>query len=192
MDLWASRPRGKMYKIKTNKHLTLSYKNYLHNRHAPPKNDRKLCCGVKTQYWPKHLSTVRSHVWKFGLDCLKLEVCKISGGEGRSPLLGGGHMWAAMPTFVHGRAISVKSLVVKIWFGLVEPFKSFGVGYTDKKKNKNKNKKNHERDWKQYLRKKLFSGGQKNLYSWLKKTLRHPQCFHRVDFFYPRWYSRLP
>ena len=24
------------YKIKTNKHLTLSYKNYLQNRHPPP------------------------------------------------------------------------------------------------------------------------------------------------------------
>ena len=27
---------GKMYKIKTNKRLILSYKNYLQNRHAPP------------------------------------------------------------------------------------------------------------------------------------------------------------
>ena len=26
----------KIYKIKTNKHLTLSYKDYLQNRHAPP------------------------------------------------------------------------------------------------------------------------------------------------------------
>ena len=32
-----------------------------------------------------------SHVWKFGLDWLKSEVCKIS-GDGRSPLLGGLHV----------------------------------------------------------------------------------------------------
>ena len=28
--------KKEMHKIKTNKHLTLSYKNYIQNRHAPP------------------------------------------------------------------------------------------------------------------------------------------------------------
>ena len=28
--------KKEMYKIKTNKHLALSYKNYPQNRHAPP------------------------------------------------------------------------------------------------------------------------------------------------------------
>ena len=59
--------------------------------------------------WP---IPVKSHVWKFGLDWLKSEVCKISGGRQRPPIKGG-HMWPAMPIFVHGRAISVKSLVWK-------------------------------------------------------------------------------
>ena len=37
VDLWASRPSGgKANKIKTNKHLTLSYKHYLQNRHTSP------------------------------------------------------------------------------------------------------------------------------------------------------------
>ena len=75
---------------------------------------------------------VKSHVWKFGLDWLKLELCKISGGQ--KPPVRGGHMWAAMPIFVHGRAISVKSLVWKFgsdWLSL-----SRVIVYTDKKKKK--------------------------------------------------------
>ena len=37
MSFAAKEKKGKeMYKIKTNKHLTLSYKNYLQNRYAPP------------------------------------------------------------------------------------------------------------------------------------------------------------
>ena len=33
---FAAKGKKEMYKIKTNKHLTLFYKNYLQNRHAPP------------------------------------------------------------------------------------------------------------------------------------------------------------
>ena len=55
-------------------------------------------------------------------------------GGGRSPLLGRGHMWAAMPIFVHGWAISVKSLMWKFssyWLSLSRVIVS-----TDKKKKK--------------------------------------------------------
>ena len=81
---------------------------------------------------------VKSHVWKFGLDWFKWEVCKISGG-GRSSLLGGSHMWAAMPIFVCGQAISVKSLVWKFgsdWLSL-----SRVIVVTEKKKKKSREQK---------------------------------------------------
>ena len=53
---------------------------------------------------------------------------------GKSPYYGGGegHMWAAMPIFVHGRAIPVKTLVWKFgsdWLSL-----SRVIPCTDKKK----------------------------------------------------------
>ena len=60
--------------------------------------------------------------------------------EGRPLLGGGGYMWPAMPIFELGRGCLDKSCV-KIWFGLVEAFKSYR-GYkpnehkdTDKDKN---------------------------------------------------------
>ena len=78
---------------------------------------------------------VKSHVWKFGLDWFKSEVCKISGGQ--KPPIKGSHMWPVMPIFVHGRAISVKRLVWKFgwdWLSL-----SRVIVVTDKKKNNNNN-----------------------------------------------------
>ena len=42
-------------------------------------------------------------------------------------LLLGGYMCPAIPIFELGRGIPVKSHVRKIWFGLVEPFKSYLV-----------------------------------------------------------------
>ena len=78
---------------------------------------------------------VKSHVWKFGLDWLKLVVCKIPGGGGgvhKHPIRGMGHMWPAMPIFIHGRAISVGSLVSKFgsdWLSL-----SRVIVVTDKKR----------------------------------------------------------
>ena len=78
---------------------------------------------------------VKSHVWKFGLDCLKSEACKILGGGGeglqKPHLLEGGHMWPVMPNFVHGQAISVKSLVWK--FGSDRLSLSRVIVFTDKK-----------------------------------------------------------
>ena len=36
MDLWALQPRGKKNLQNQNKHLTLSYKNYLQNQNPAP------------------------------------------------------------------------------------------------------------------------------------------------------------
>ena len=85
-------------------------------------------------------------MWKFGLDWLKSDVYEFSRGKNKAPIRGG-YMWPAMPIFEPGRAIPVKSRV-KIWFRLVEPFRSYRV-------HKHKHppppkKKNHRRNWKQY------------------------------------------
>ena len=50
------RGQGKkeMYKIKTNTHLTLSYKNYLQNHHTPLRRDC-ICVREETKIYPYHL-----------------------------------------------------------------------------------------------------------------------------------------
>ena len=66
---------------------------------------------------------VKSHVWKFGLDWLKSEVRDFSGGGGQKPPIRGIHVTCD----AHRRtwpSYSSQKLWVKIWFGLVEPFKS--------------------------------------------------------------------
>ena len=57
---------------------------------------------------------------------------KFQGEWGQNPPIRGNHMWAAMLIFVHGRAISVKSLVWK--FGLDWLSLSRVIVVTDKKK----------------------------------------------------------
>ena len=75
------------------------------------------------------------------------------GRESKSPLLGGGGLHLTCD--VHFRTwpsyFSQKSCV-KIWFGLVEPFKSYRGNRRKKKKKKIR------RDWKQYPSKKFASG----------------------------------
>ena len=89
---------------------------------------------------------VKSHVWKFGLDWLKSEVCKISGGGGVTC-----DRWC--PFSYMAEQFQLKILCEHL-VGLVEPFKSYRGNRQKKKK-----KKNHRRDWKQYLRKNSISGG---------------------------------
>ena len=67
---------------------------------------------------------VKSHVWKFGLDCLKSEVCIFKGG--RNPLLGGLHV-TCDPHLRTWPSYSSQKSCVKIWFGLLKPFKSYRV-----------------------------------------------------------------
>ena len=70
---------------------------------------------------------IKSHVWKFGSDWLSLSrvIIWIFRG-GRNPLLRGlqvtcnAHFWAWL-------SYSSQKSSVKIWFGLVEPFKSYRV-----------------------------------------------------------------
>ena len=54
---------------------------------------------------------VKNHVWKFGLNWLKSEVCEFSRRE--KPPIKRGYMWPAMPIFELGRAIPVNSQVWK-------------------------------------------------------------------------------
>ena len=46
-------------------------------------------CDLRCPFSNLDVLLVKSHVWKFGLDWLKLEVCIFGGGGGRNPLLGG-------------------------------------------------------------------------------------------------------
>ena len=80
--------------------------------------------------WP---IPVKSHVWKFGLDWLKSEVCEFSGG--RSSLLGGLHVKsdAHLRTWL---SYSSQKTRVEIWFSLVEPSKSYCVHKQTYKKKK--------------------------------------------------------
>ena len=59
---------------------------------------------------------------------------------------------------------------VKIWLGLVEPFKSYRVH----KRKKKKKKKNHRHNWKQYVSEKFFSRSQNKTgkAAWLWFALR--------------------
>ena len=62
-----------------------------------------------------------------------------------------GYMWPAMSILEPGQATPVKSRV-KIWFGLIEPFKSY-------RGHKQTNiKKNHRCNWKQHASERNFSG----------------------------------
>ena len=87
---------------------------------------------------------VKSHVWKFGSDWLNLSrVIVVTdkrkknnwilwggwgvGGGGRSLLLGS-YIWPLMPIFELMSYSSQKSCV-KIWFRLVEPFKSYHLNF---------------------------------------------------------------
>ena len=91
------------------------------------------------------------HVWKFGLDWLKAEVFEFSGG--RSPLLWGLHT-TCDAHFRTCPSYSSQKSHVKIWFVLVEPFKS----YCDLKKKKKKitdNWKQKKFSW-QWGKKKKF------------------------------------
>ena len=71
---------------------------------------------------------VKSHMWKFGLDWLSLSRVIIwifrGGGGGRNPLLGGLHVTCSAH-FRTWLSYSSQKSCVKIWFGLVEPFKSY-------------------------------------------------------------------
>ena len=67
---------------------------------------------------------VKSHVWKLGLDCLKSEVCIFKGG--RNPLLVGLHV-TCDPHLRTWPSYSSQKSCVKIWFGLLKPFKSYRV-----------------------------------------------------------------
>ena len=80
-------------------------------------------------------SSQKSCVKNFGLDWLKSEVCIFRGG--RNPLLGGLHVTsdAQLRTW---QSYSSQKSCVKIWFGLVEPFKSYRVHKHPKKKKKKK------------------------------------------------------
>ena len=68
---------------------------------------------------------VKSHVWKFGLDWLKSEVCIFKGG-GRNPVLGALHV-TCDPHLRTWPSYSSQKSCVKIWFGLVKPFRSYRV-----------------------------------------------------------------
>ena len=70
---------------------------------------------------------VKSHVWKFGSDCLSLSrvILWIFRG-GRNPLLGGLHV-TCNAHFRTWLSYSSQKSSVWIWFGLVEPFKSYCV-----------------------------------------------------------------
>ena len=84
--------------------------------------------------------SVKSHVWKFGLDWLSLPRviiwifrCVVGGGGGglfgRNPLLRG-YMWPAMPIFELSWAILVKSHMWKFgsyWLGLSRVFVSTNI-----------------------------------------------------------------
>ena len=48
--------------------------------------------------------------------------------RGQKPPIKGGYMWPTMPIFELGLTIPVKSCV-RIWFGLVEPFKSYHLNF---------------------------------------------------------------
>ena len=112
--------------------------------------------------WPKmpifelgRAMPVKSHVWKFGLDWLKSELCIFGGGGGggggqKLPIRGH-YMWPAMPIFELGQAIPVKSHVWKFgsdWLSLSRVIVSTNIH--KKKKKKKKKKKNHRHNWIQH------------------------------------------
>ena len=70
---------------------------------------------------------VKSHVWKFGSDWLSLSrvIIWIFRG-GKNPLLGGLHV-TCNSHFRTWLSYSNQKSSVQIWFGLVEPFKSYRV-----------------------------------------------------------------
>ena len=70
---------------------------------------------------------VKSHVWKFGSDCLSLSrvIIWIFRG-GRNPLLGGLHV-TCNAHFRTWLSYSSQKSSVQIWFGLAEVFKNYRV-----------------------------------------------------------------
>ena len=87
---------------------------------------------------------VKSHVCKFGYDWLSLSRVIVSTDKkkeeipgGRNPLLGWGGRGLRLTFDAHFRtrmSYSSQKSCVKIWFGLVEPFKSYRVNRQKKNK----------------------------------------------------------